>query len=184
MNNITFDLGILSVFNSNSSSSDTSPNANFLLLLNELIKLKHKAELEFNNKPEEAQIYDFQGSKYDITLPKKTTIFPRHKKIPLPSKIKTRWQTFAATKGIQKKKRSRMVFDENKEDWVPRWGARSIKKNRDQENWAIELKPEDRHDADPFRTKGLDKELKQEKNKLKTMKNLERKKGEFYFFLK
>ena len=29
---------------------------------------------------------------------------------------KTRWENFAATKGIDKKKRSRMVFNENKDD--------------------------------------------------------------------
>ena len=70
-----------------------------------------------------------------------------------------------------------MVFDENKEDWVPRWGARSIKKNQDKENWAIELKPEERNNADPFRKKGLDKELRNEKENLQKLKNEDRKKG-------
>jgi len=177
--NTSFDLGILSVFNASVPSKDSlqDAQANFLSLFNELIKLKQKAELEFNSKPDEVQIHDFQASKYEIQLPKKTTIFPRHKKIPIMSKQKTRWETFAASKGIQKKRRSRMVFDENKEDWVPRWGARSIKKNQDKENWAIELKPEERNNADPFRKKGLDKELRNEKENLQKLKNEDRKKG-------
>lgn len=178
MNNITCDLGILSLFNINNPTDNhlQDAQANFLHLFNELLKLKQKAELELTAKPEEYQIHDFQASKYEVLLPKRTTVFPRHKKIPVQSKYKTRWETFAATKGIQKKKRSRMVYDENKGDWVPRWGARSIKKNQNQEDWAIELKPEDRNNSDPFQKKGLGRELKNEKENLKRMKNQERRK--------
>lgn len=176
MSNISFDAGILSVFNSNPSSDPVQDSKqNFMLLFHELLKIKQKAEADFNAQPEENQIYDFQASKYDLTLPEKVTVFPRHKKIPNILKTKTRWEAFAASKGIQKKRRSRMVYDETKEDWVPRWGARSIKKNKEKENWAIELKPEQGNDADPFREKGLNKELKKEQEKLKQMKNVEKK---------
>ncbi len=182
MANITVDLGILSLFNQNTPTQDqyTETQSNFLHLLNELLKLKQKTEQELIDKPEEAQIYDFEASKFEVSLPKKITIFPRHKKIPIMTRQKTRWENFAATKGIQKKKRSRMVFDENKADWVPRWGARSIKKNKNQEEWAIELQPGERDNADPFKTKGLGKELKNEKENLKRFKNEERKKGCIY----
>lgn len=183
--NISFDLGILSIFNISTPSKNhlLDAQSNFLAFYNELLKLKQKAELEFNAKPEEAQVYDFEASKYDVQLPKRTTIFPRHKKIPILSKQKTRWEQFAASKGIQKKKRSRMVFDEAKGDWVPRWGARSIKKNQDKANWAIALKKHDKDDVDPFLKKGLDRELKNERENLKKLKNEERKKGFFGRFI-
>lgn len=186
MNNISFDLGLLAVFNANPCSNDTIQDSkqNFSLLFHELLKLKHKAETDFQALSEDQQIYDFQASKFDVKLPEKITIFPRHKKIPALSKLKTKWETFAATKGITKKKRSRMVFDENTGDWVPRWGARSIKKNKEKQNWAIELKPEQRNDSDPFKEKGLQKELKNEREKLKKIKNIDRKMGggNLFFF--
>lgn len=56
--------------------------------------------------------------------------------------VSTKWEKFAQQKGIQKKKRSRKVFDEVRQDWVPRWGARSIKKLNDKDNFAIEDKVE------------------------------------------
>ena len=40
----------------------------------------------------------------------------------------TKWQEFARAKGIDsKKKKSRMVWDEKEQDWVPRWGFKSKK---------------------------------------------------------
>lgn len=40
-------------------------------------------------------------------------------------KIKTKWEKFAEEKGIQKKKRSRMVFSEKFNKWMPRYGSKS-----------------------------------------------------------
>lgn len=45
----------------------------------------------------------------------------RAKPIPAPRKD-TKWEKFAAEKGIQKKKRSRMIWDEQSNEWRPRWG--------------------------------------------------------------
>lgn len=179
MNNISFDLGLLAVFNANPCSKDLTSDSkqNFMLLFHELLKLKQKAETDFQALSEDQQIHDFQASKFEVKLPEKITVFPRHKKIPPLSKLKTKWETFAATKGIAKKKRSRMVFDESTGDWVPRWGARSVKKNKEKQSWAIELKPEQRNDSDPFKEKGLQKELKNEREKLKKIKNIDRKMG-------
>jgi regulator of ribosome biosynthesis len=43
------------------------------------------------------------------------------KPIPPPKK-ETRWEKFAKEKGIQNRKRSRMVWDEASQEWKPRWG--------------------------------------------------------------
>lgn len=40
-------------------------------------------------------------------------------------KEKTKWEKFAEEKGIKKKKKSRMVFSEKLNKWLPRYGSRS-----------------------------------------------------------
>ena len=47
---------------------------------------------------------------------------PREMPVPMP-KPETRWQKYAREKGINAgKKKERMVFDEQKKEWAPRWG--------------------------------------------------------------
>jgi hypothetical protein len=62
-----------------------------------------------------------QPNKSAITLPEPTTPLPREKPLPKP-KPQTRWEKFAAEKGIVKKKRSKMVWDETAQRWAPRFG--------------------------------------------------------------
>lgn len=73
-----------------------------------------------------------------ITLPEPTTRLPREKPVPAES-AETKWAKFARLKGIKAKKRDgKMVFDEEKEDWVPKWGYKG--QNKDAETaWAVEL---------------------------------------------
>lgn len=51
----------------------------------------------------------------------------------------TKWQAFAATKGIAPKpRRDRLVYDEDKQDWVPKYGYKG--KNKETENqWIVEV---------------------------------------------
>ena len=51
----------------------------------------------------------------------------------------TKWQAFATAKGIAPKpRRDRLVFDEEKQDWVPKWGYKG--KNKDvEEQWIVEV---------------------------------------------
>ena len=70
-------------------------------------------------------------------LPPPTTQLPRQKPLPKP-KAPTKWEKFAAAKGIQKKKRERKVWDEEKQDWVDRWGRKG--KNKETEDqWLTEV---------------------------------------------
>jgi regulator of ribosome biosynthesis len=70
-------------------------------------------------------------------LPTPTTQLPRSKPLPKP-KAPTKWERFAAAKGIQHKTRDRKVFDEEKQEWVNRWGKGG--KNREKEDqWLVEL---------------------------------------------
>ncbi|KAI8074401.1 ribosome biogenesis regulatory protein-domain-containing protein [Gongronella butleri] len=71
------------------------------------------------------------------TLPDRTTVLPREKPIP-KDKPMTRWEKFAQQKGIQNRKRERMVYDEDKEEYVPRWGYKGGAKDTTQD-WLIEV---------------------------------------------
>lgn len=54
-------------------------------------------------------------------LPEPVTKIPREKPVPKPKKP-TKWEEFAKTKGIQKRKRSKMVFEEESGEYKRRYG--------------------------------------------------------------
>eukprot|EP00452_MALV-II_sp_L67-6_P000166 gene166-39_t len=74
-----------------------------------------------------------------LEAPKSTFRVPREKPVPT-EKAMTRWERFAQEKGIKKKKRSRLVWDEITKDWVPRWGYKSIKQIEDKATPVIDVK--------------------------------------------
>ncbi|WAQ95855.1 RRS1-like protein [Mya arenaria] len=61
-------------------------------------------------------------------LPGPSTPIPREKPVPKP-KPETKWEKYAKIKGIQNKKKSRMVWDEESKTYKPRWG---YKRGRDE----------------------------------------------------
>lgn len=88
-----------------------------------------------------------------LTLPPPTTKLPRFKPLPTP-KPPTKWELFAKKKGIgkyskkpgaalaDKERRKKMVYDEAKGEWVPRWGYKG--KNKEAENdWLVEVSQKD-----------------------------------------
>jgi regulator of ribosome biosynthesis len=99
-----------------------------------------------------------------VELPFPTTKIPREKPPPKP-KVPTKWEAFAKEKGIVKKKRSRMVYDEIAKEYRPRWGKdRPLDPKTD---WVLPDKPgqlEEAGASDPFELNNMKK--KQElKNK-------------------
>jgi regulator of ribosome biosynthesis len=70
-------------------------------------------------------------------LPKPTTHLPREKPVPVPKPL-TRWEKFAKDKGIHKTKRSRLEFDDESGEYLPRYGSGS-KKNDPMQDWAIPI---------------------------------------------
>eukprot|EP00928_Gymnodinium_smaydae_P090353 TRINITY_DN74174_c0_g1_i1.p1 TRINITY_DN74174_c0_g1~~TRINITY_DN74174_c0_g1_i1.p1 ORF type:complete len:341 (+),score=111.56 TRINITY_DN74174_c0_g1_i1:102-1025(+) len=96
---------------------------------------------------------------------------PRTKPIPKP-KAKTRWQKFMEEKGMQKRKRSRLVFDEASGDWKPRWGYGSAKKAEEKANsWAHEVKEGDDPFENPFEKKNAEKKLLLARQKMREVRN-------------
>ena len=73
-----------------------------------------------------------------LVLPAPQFALPREKPIPQPKEA-TKWERFAAKKGIKDKKRDgNKVYDEASGDWVPKWGYKG--KNKDAENsWLVEV---------------------------------------------
>merc|ERR1712194_665195 len=74
--------------------------------------------------------------------------------------------------GIDKKvKRSRMVWDEISNDWVPRWGPGSIKKIAKRADVIREVKTGHDPKADPWKKDAIEKELLANRQKQAEMKN-------------
>jgi regulator of ribosome biosynthesis len=57
--------------------------------------------------------------------------------LPKP-KPPTKWERFAAAKGIQKTKRDRREWDEERQEWVNRWGWKGKNKDKE-EQWIHEV---------------------------------------------
>ncbi|OCK82744.1 RRS1-domain-containing protein [Lepidopterella palustris CBS 459.81] len=73
-----------------------------------------------------------------LYLPAPTTPLPREKPIPI-EKPPTKWEQFAARKGIKDKARGgKMVYDEPSGEWVPKWGYKGKNKELDTQ-WLVEV---------------------------------------------
>ncbi|KAI8993186.1 ribosomal biogenesis regulatory protein [Pilobolus umbonatus] len=70
-------------------------------------------------------------------LPNRISILPREKPLPKDKPL-TRWEKFAKVKGIQNKKRDRMVLNEETGEYSPRWGYKGAKKEgKLDEDWLL-----------------------------------------------
>ena len=77
---------------------------------------------------EDGEILEYQRDALVVALKSASYKLPREKPCPV-EKAKTKWEKFREEKGMPpRQKRSRMVYDEITQDYVPRWGAKSIKK--------------------------------------------------------
>lgn len=142
----TYDLGNLATFDPNPLDNDKLKDGsqkeeyltsvtrdNVQLLINQILSLPVKTTT------------DSQGSSTGqnstmtlIQLPDPTTQLPREKAIP-KAKAPTKWEQFAARKGIKAKaKDGKMVFDEATGEWVPKWGYKGKNKELD-DQWLVEV---------------------------------------------
>ncbi|XP_068090904.1 ribosome biogenesis regulatory protein homolog [Hyperolius riggenbachi] len=106
-----------------------------------------------------------------VTLPDPVTRLPREKPVPKP-RAPTRWEEFAKLKGIKKKKKTNLVWDENSKEWRRRWGYKRANDNT--KDWLIEVP----HTADPsddqFAKRLKAKKERVAKNELNRLRNLAR----------
>ena len=98
------------------------------------------------------------------TLPAPSTPLPRAKAMPKPKPL-TKWEKFAATKGIQKRKKDKLIYDEDTQTWVPRWGYGGANK-KVEEQWIHEVKGDENPRA-LARKERMDRKGKNEKQRLR-----------------
>jgi len=105
-------------------------------------------------------------------LPPGTTKFPRSLPLPSLTKPKTKWEQFAEEKGIKKRKRSKMVFDEQQDEWKRRHGY--DRANDSTKIAIVEAKLSSRagETEDPFLKERKDKKARVEKNEMQRRRNL------------
>lgn len=106
-------------------------------------------------------------------LPKGTTVWPREKPLPKEKPL-TKWEQYAKLKGIKKKKKSRMVFDETTKEWRPTWGYKKAKDKDDTNNWLVEIKKNEDPNQDFFSKRTQDKNERVAKNELQRLRNIAR----------
>ena len=70
-------------------------------------------------------------------LPAPTTQLPRAKPLPKPKPL-TKWEKFAKAKGIQKTRKEKKVWDEERQEWVDRWGWKGANK-KEETQWLTEV---------------------------------------------
>ncbi|OLN87943.1 Regulator of ribosome biosynthesis [Colletotrichum chlorophyti] len=79
-----------------------------------------------------------------LTLPPPSTDLPREKPVPKP-KEPTKWERFAAKRGIKAKtreQRKNLVFDEDTQEWRRKWGYKGMNK-KGEDDWVHEVDPKE-----------------------------------------
>lgn len=105
-------------------------------------------------------------------LPSESRTLPREKPVPQPKPL-TKWEQFAASKGIQNKKKERMVWDEERQQYLPRYGYKR-KKEGIQEYGVVEIKNGQDPYEDPFAKAKNEKKERVQKNLKAQAGNLKR----------
>lgn len=178
----TYDLGNLATFDTNPLDNEklnseerekyltSVTRDNVQLLINQILSLPVKTTT------------DTQGSSTGqnstmtlIQLPVPTTPLPREKAIP-KAKPQTKWEQFAARKGIKAKaKDGKMVYDEATGEWVPKWGYKGKNKELDNQ-WLVEVddkvKNTEEELIDPRKLKRDERKKLIKKNELQHKRNL------------
>lgn len=104
-------------------------------------------------------------------LPEPVTPLPREKPPPKP-RPPTKWEQFAKLKGIQKKKKTNLVWDENAKEWKRRWGYK--KANDSTKEWLIEVPETADPNEDQFAKRVKAKKEGVAKNEFNRLKNIAR----------
>uniref|UniRef100_A0A3B3S3Y7 Ribosome biogenesis regulatory protein n=1 Tax=Paramormyrops kingsleyae TaxID=1676925 RepID=A0A3B3S3Y7_9TELE len=104
-------------------------------------------------------------------LPDPVTRLPREKPVPKP-KPPTKWEEFAKLKGIQKRKKTNLVWDDVHKEWRRRWGYKRAKD--DTKDWVIEVPETSDPNEDQFAKRIQAKKERVAKNELNRLRNIAR----------
>lgn len=104
-------------------------------------------------------------------LPAGATSLPRAKRVPEEKPV-TKWEEFAKIRGIHRTKRERMVWDEQWQEWRPRFGYGRANDNTN--DWVIEHSDSTPAGADPWKERERQKKERIDKNKHQRAANVAR----------
>lgn len=122
-----------------------------------------------------------------MQLPPATTPLPRWKPLPKP-KPPTKWETFARKKGIGKyagsaaggaalaERRKNTVYDEEKGEWVKKWGYKGANKGTDGD-WLVEVdekKDKKEREGENVRSEGKREKMERMRRQERKQRNNER----------
>jgi Ribosome biogenesis regulatory protein (RRS1) len=102
-------------------------------------------------------------------LPAEVSVIPREKRIP-EAAPETKWERFAKEKGITKKKKERMIWDDDAKEFRPRYGYKRANSGVD-ELPIVEVKAGQDPYADPWATSREQKKARVNKNLKNQLKN-------------
>lgn len=105
-----------------------------------------------------------------VKLPVQKTLLPRIKPIPKPRPL-TKWEQFAKDKGIQKKKKAKLSWDEQLKKWVPLYGFKRSQAEKEK-NWVLEVPENADPMEDQFEKKSFAKGERVAKNELQRLRNI------------
>lgn len=105
-----------------------------------------------------------------VKLPRPIFILPRSKPVPKPRPL-TKWESFAKDKGIQKKKRAKLAWDDQLQKWIPRFGYRRAEAEKDKD-WVLEVPQNADPYEDQFAKKSEAKGERIAKNELQRLRNI------------
>ncbi|XP_017572229.1 ribosome biogenesis regulatory protein homolog [Pygocentrus nattereri] len=106
-----------------------------------------------------------------VKLPEPSTRLPREKPPP-KARPPTKWEQFAKLKGIQKKKKTNLVWDEVHKEWRRRWGYKRAKD--DTKEWLIEVPETTDPNEDQFAKRNKAKKERVAKNEFNRLRNIAR----------
>uniref|UniRef100_A0A1I7YTH5 Ribosome biogenesis regulatory protein n=1 Tax=Steinernema glaseri TaxID=37863 RepID=A0A1I7YTH5_9BILA len=104
-------------------------------------------------------------------LPDPTIRLPREKIIP-ERREPTKWEKFAAEKGIMKRKKDQKVYDNQTGEWKPTYGYRRANDNT--KDWLLEVPDNQDPYRDFFGERIQDKKDRVAKNELQRLQNIAR----------
>ncbi|KAG6454743.1 hypothetical protein O3G_MSEX008847 [Manduca sexta] len=164
---VEFDIGTLLAYDSNDLdtkllNSNTDEYLQSLARDNTQLLLNKVWELP-TERIEEAIV---------VRLPPPTTVLPRAKPVPKPRPL-TKWEEFAKAKGINKKKKDKLQWDEQLQKWVPLFGFKKAAAEKEK-NWLIEVPQNVDPMTDMYEKKASEKSEKVAKNELQRLKNIAR----------
>jgi regulator of ribosome biosynthesis len=120
------------------------------------------------------QIWELPTERIDeaivAKLPKQKFSLPRFRSVPKPRPL-TKWEKFAKEKGIVKKKKSKLTWDEQLKKWIPLYGFKRAAAQKDKD-WVLEVPQNANPMEDQFAKKIEAKSEKVAKNELQRLRNI------------